>query len=341
MRSLVPWVRQELPAAVRRLGETCEGGVEAVPPLKIEKDKAKTLSNYKEVWTPANCKNSVATTGMYEAGGSLLWLDPGFQGEHVSMLHQEPQWPVLVQYQEQFFSREACSQAEEGEQASGLGRLVFPMTLEAYEADLARDWAQMPRHLSLLAGQPMLLAWYLAAARALQQSDDTLLLQLWQAALTCTIRVTATDSVGKLALSAVAASEKYVKFAEMTDTFFHWATKVQSIIVDFDAKTRQSGPLATKQLSDMGVRYRGALVNKHHFYSVGHVHELFDDHTFDVLRAIENEFGRRVLSVDYTKLKAFLEAVKRTAPGVSAPNKLKEVPAPTHTHTPRPPAPRT
>ena len=52
---------------------------------KIEKDKEKTLSNYKEVWTPANCKTSVATTGMYEAGGSLLWLDPGFQGEHVSM----------------------------------------------------------------------------------------------------------------------------------------------------------------------------------------------------------------------------------------------------------------
>ena len=339
VRSLLPWVRQELPAAVRKLGETCEGAVEGVAPLKIGKNKDKTLSNYKEVWTPANCKTSIATTGMYEAGGSLMWLDPGFHGEHVPMLQQEPQWPVLVQYQEQFFSRTACGPAEDvPEQASGLGRLVFPMTLEAYETDLARDWAVMPRHLSLLAGQPMLLAWYLAAVRALQASDNALLLQLWQAALTCTIKVTAAASVGQLALSAVFASEKYLKLAEMTDTWFHWSTKVQKIIDDMDEKHQLSGLVLTKQLADKGVRYRGALVNKHHVYSVGHVHELFDEQCLGVLRTIENEFGRNVLSVDYTKLRSYLTTVKSAAPGVSAPNKLKEVPT-NRTHPPTLPAP--
>ena len=70
-----------------------------------------------------------------------------------------------------------------------------------------------------------MFAWYVAAARALLASDDALLLQLWQAALTCTVRVQVTSTVTKLALSAVEASERYVRFADMSDTFMQWAKR--------------------------------------------------------------------------------------------------------------------
>ena len=324
MRSLVPWVRQELPAAMTRLGFKVDGDVAAMSPLKIEKEsKTSKLSNFKETWTPANCASSIATTGLYEAGGSLFWLDPGFVGGHVPLLHQAPQWSVVAKYTQEFFSRTACGAAEEGE--SGLGRLLFPCVVEAYECDAGRDWSKMPRSLKLLAGQPMLFAWYLAAARALQRSDDALLTVLWQAALTCTVRVEATDSVAKLAVSAVAASEKYSRFADMADTFFHWTTKVQGILDDVDPSRKQSAPVLATKLADMGVRYRGALISKAHLYSVGHIRDFFDDSSLQVLRLIENEFGRHVLSTDYTKLSRFLASFRNHLAGVAAAGKGKEV----------------
>ena len=133
--------------------------------------------------------------------------------------------------------------------------------------------------LRLLAGQPIVLAWYLAAARALQRSDDALLLALWQAALTCTITVRVAESFAKLALSAVVASEKYLHFADMTDTFFHWAKKVQGIMDDYDAGKKMSSGVMANKLAEQGLRYRGAIVSKAHVLSVGHIHDMFDAHS--------------------------------------------------------------
>ena len=269
----------------------------------------------------------------------MFWLDPGFVGEHVHVLHQEAEWSVVVKYAEQFFSRTAC--LPEGEAAcpsSGLGRLMFPCPLEAYETDPSRDWGRAPTGIKLLAGQPMLLAWYLAAARALQRSDDALLKALWQAALTCTITVRYTESFSKLALSAVAASEKYLRYADMADTFFAWSEKVQGIMDDLNAgrKQKMSSQVMAQHLADQGVRYRGTLIQKAHVLSVGHVHDMFDKPSWRVLRKIEREFGRSVLSTYYTTVMCLLAVVRGSASSVAAPTKLKEVLAalrhPPHTH---------
>ena len=247
----------------------------------------------------------------------------------------------VVQYAEQFFSRTACLPVEEGkDNLSGLGRLLFPCALEAYETDPDRDWGSFPTGVRLLAGQPIVLAWYLAAARALQRSDDALLLALWQAALTCTLTVHATDSVSRLALSAVAASEKYLRFADMTDTFFHWAKKVQAIMNDYDAGKKMSAQAMSNKLAEQGLRYRGAIVSKAHVLSVGHVHDMFDSHSESVVKTIECEFGRAVLSTDYTKLSRFLSVVRSSALSVAGPTKLQEVlaaPEQPHTHLATPP----
>ena len=157
----------------------------------------------------------------------------------------------------------------------------------------------------------MLLAWYLAAARALQRSDDALLKALWQAALTCTSTVHYTESFSKLALSAVAASEKYLRYADITDTFFSWSKKVQGIMDAANSGPKKiSAPAMAQQLGDQGVRYRGTLISKAHVLSVGHVHDMFDEPSWRVLRNIEHEFGRSVLSTYYTKLNRMLSAVR-------------------------------
>ena len=259
MKMLVPWLRQDLPEHLRRLGHTSVKTVETVPPLAAKNaGDSSALSSYKEMWTPAHCKVAIKATGMYEAGGSLMWLDPGFVGELVSMLHAEPPWSVVVSYQKQFFSREACAgrhgsseQASSGVGVStqaGLGRLLFPCPLEAYSDVEARDWSVMPSSMRLLGGQTMVFAWYVAAARAMLASDDALLQQLWQAALTCTIRVQVSTSVSKLVLSAVEVSERYVRFADMADSFIQWATKVQRIIDDTDGGKKLSSQVLAIQL---------------------------------------------------------------------------------------------
>ena len=320
MKQLVPWLRQELPGRLKKLGHASCAKVEDAGPLAIRVNAGSSaLSSYKEVWTPANCKIALDKTGMYEAGGSLFWLGPGFVGEHVSMLHTEPAWSVLVSYQKQFFSREACADANVGESTeTKLGRMLFPCPLEAYSDDETRDWSAMPKSLRLLGGQPIVFAWYVAAARALIASDDALLVQLWQAALTCTIRVQMVASLGKLALSAVEVSERYVRFTDMADTFIQWATKVQRIVDDIDKTKKTSAQLVSNQLRDMGVRYRGTPVTKGMVLSVGQVHELFDEDSLATLRKLDHEFGRDLLSTNYTKLSRFMSVVKTRALSVAA-----------------------
>ena len=57
MRMCVPWLKGALPAAMNKMGCLVDGGVEAVSPLTIQEGSG--LKNYKEMWTPANCKVSI------------------------------------------------------------------------------------------------------------------------------------------------------------------------------------------------------------------------------------------------------------------------------------------
>ena len=337
MKALVPWVRQELPAHLRRLGHGVNA-VEAAPPLRIQRIDSEAsnegclaLSSYKEVWVPANCQVSMAKEGRYEAGGSLMWLDPGFVGPATAMLHEEPEWRVVVSYQREFFGRAACEEPNTnlGENTNaGLGRLPFPCTMQAYWEDPARDWSKMPSTLRLMGGQAMLFAWYLAAGRAMQQQDDALLKQLWQAALTCTIHVQSTSSTSQLALSAACISERFARFGDMADTFVHWASKVQKVADTLDGGTSiMSAQNKAHQLKEKGLFYRGAPVTKSMMQTVGHVNELFDEDSLKTLHTIEREFGRDLLSVHFTKMKAFMTAVKNSAASVAPNGKLKDVPS--------------
>ena len=348
MKALVPWLRQELPAALAKFGiHAAEMKVEEASPLKIKAADAdaeqavagdsSALSSYKESWSPVNCQGAIKKTGMYEAGGNLTWLDLGFVGEMAALLHAEPAWGTVLRYQKQYFSRSACASmsatpadaAPAAEASVGLStparldRLVFPCTMSAYSDDDAQDWSKMPTSLRLLGGQAIVFAWYVAAGRAMQQDDDVLLKLLWQAALTCTIRVVAMPSTAKLAMAAVELSEKFVSFAEMSDTFIHWSAKIIRIMSDLGLH-KKSAQIAANRLTQLGIRYRGTAVNKQMVLCVGNVHELFDEDCMAALKRIEREFGRDILSNGYHKLNRVLAIIKSRAVTVAAAGKTKE-----------------
>ena len=345
MKALVPWLRQELPAVLANFGLTAAAqAVEKFCPLAIEAVAASSdlsssaLSSYKETWNPANCKVAIESASMYEAGGNLMWLDPGFVGEAAALLHPEPAWGTVVRYREQYFSRKACVKPADADASSNvgqstsasLGRILFPCVLEAYSDDAARDWSQMPTSMRLLGGQAIVLAWYLAAGRAMLERDDDLLKMLWQAALTCTIRVQAAQSlaptISQVAWASLELSEKYVSFVEMADTFIHWAAKVARIMADGDMKKKSSAQIIANSLRDKGLKYRGTPVNKQMVLCVGTVHDVFDETSLTILGMIEREFGRDVLSNGYHKLNRFMAVIKTQAVAVAAPGKTKEAP---------------
>ena len=146
--------------------------------------------------------------------------------------------------------------------------------------------------------------------------------------MTCTVRAQPATTATTLFLSSVEASERYTKFADMADTFLHWAVKVQRIIDEMEATAgKLSAPGLTRQLGDRGLRCRGTPVTKAMILSVGHAHDLFDESSRAVLRKIEMEFGRDVLSTNYTKLSRFMALVRTHAASVAAPGKVRGVPS--------------
>ena len=97
---------QKLPRALVASGIALETELAVCPPLPIQAGSGSNdLRNYKEVWCRQNCKVSAETTGMYEAGGNLFWVDMqipeavGSQG----VIADEPPLSQVIEYAEQFF----------------------------------------------------------------------------------------------------------------------------------------------------------------------------------------------------------------------------------------------
>ena len=77
-----------------------------VQPLDIHStiDKGR-LTSYKEPWRQERCTQALATAGMYEAGASLLWVDPGLANSDIPL--EVATFSTVHRYSEQFFSMDA------------------------------------------------------------------------------------------------------------------------------------------------------------------------------------------------------------------------------------------
>ena len=127
------------------------------------------LRNFKEVWNPENCKTSVETTNMYEAGGNLLWADMNLGAasrNSESVINEEPSMQQVIDYADQFFSLNTS-----GVSPSMQLSLVYPDVIETAVADVnalfsggaPRAGKTLPSKVNLVAGHPLLFAWYWSA----------------------------------------------------------------------------------------------------------------------------------------------------------------------------------
>ena len=306
MKVLVPWLHQELPTALSSAFGDKVGQLDSLAPLHIDSEPGVGGGHgHKEIWNPKNCEVALSTTGLYEAGANMCWIDlclDSSTGDGTLPL-EEPDWGNVTHMAKQFFSHEVDISN---------GPMLFPFHLEAYLTDgTVLGTEGMPRAvLKILGGQGIVFAWYVAVARALARGDMALVKQQWYAARSCTIRLRSGMSLAKLAMASMEMSERLVGAQSLCETFIHWADKLK-FIEDEHGLASKTGQAAATSLKALGVsRYRGAEITKTMVLAAHAVRELFDDKVRGAAVLLDKEFGRDVLSMQYSKMSRLLSTVK-------------------------------
>ena len=65
------------------------------------------LSSFKAPWRSGTALEAFQTTGLYEAGANVLWLDPGLTETEGGVPLEEPTWQTLVELSQYFRERVA------------------------------------------------------------------------------------------------------------------------------------------------------------------------------------------------------------------------------------------
>jgi hypothetical protein len=255
---------------------------------------------------------SVETTSMYEAGGNLLWADMNLgaasrNSEHV--INEEPSMQQVIDYAEQFFTLKGG-----GVSPSMQLSLVYPDVLETVVADVNALFSggapsagkTLPSKVNLVAGHPLLFAWYWSAGLALRDNDLVRVRALWQCALSCTIRVRLSSDPKELIVATMQISEKYTGFQKgMTDNFVTWSKKVMKIAEPNASAAKVATALASKSIS-----YAGAKTSKQMILAAQTITANLDETCYADLRMLEREFGRDILTAGYIKLPKLIQTCK-------------------------------
>ena len=134
--------------------------------------------------------------------------------------------------------------------------------------------------------------------RCLLEKDMTRLSLLWSAARSVTLTCFVVKDPKDLLFRSLHASEDYQKLGELTDSWVHWARKVNALLAGVAGKkaAEQEAWLAQKH-----VAYRGSPISKGLLNAVFAMRR-FNDDALTILRKIEKQFGMEVFSTGYVKL---------------------------------------
>ena len=191
--------------------------------------------------------------------------------------------------------------------------LVYPDVLETVVADVNALFSggapstgkTLPSKVSLIAGHPLLLAWYWSAGLALRDNDLVRVRALWQCALSCTIRVRLSSEPQELIVATIHMSEKYTGFQKgMTDNFVTWSKKVMKIAEPNASAAKVATALASKSIS-----YAGTKPSKQMILAAQLITASLDESCYADLRMLEREFGRDIMTAGYVKLPKLIQDV--------------------------------
>ena len=166
---------------------------------------------------------------------------------------------MLVELSQYFHERVA----RDGGMAPSTCRIVFPTMLEGYSrsaADVSAD--DFDGSIRLLGGHALVQAWYVAALQAGQAENHEWLRQLWQAALTVTLKVSIIADPAALMVESMQFSER-IKTSErtLTDTFPCFCQKL-GYFFDYSKHQFNMGNSPLTAASSAGIRFNGVPISR-------------------------------------------------------------------------------
>ena len=185
MQAAIPFVRWRLASYLGVPG----GDIGAAQPLAIDAPAAaaagsgeQVKSGFKEVWKPANALTSIRQNNLYEAGGSLAWLDTMVDtaGKDTDeLLRETVGWQMILDLSAKFFDESASTPFHSTPGVTGVKpgvrRLIFPgEAIDCYVSELSSLWGpdkkegvSFPQRLIAITGHPLVWAWYWSTYKAL------------------------------------------------------------------------------------------------------------------------------------------------------------------------------
>ena len=133
------------------------------------------MASYKPPWDVQQAKTSVQSTGMYEAAGNLLWLNPvpPTDGDEQIIAGDPLYWPTVKEAANRYFGTHADQRGHPPAASQGkIARLMFPSVLHVHVESLDEvERAAFHTNLRLLSGHLQVAAWYWAVYCAIEDGD--------------------------------------------------------------------------------------------------------------------------------------------------------------------------
>ena len=297
MKYCVPWVNHRMPIILK----THDAIASDMPmpehaPLTIE-DSSSKVRTYKERWNAHNCKLALTQTGFYEAGGNLAWLDPEVLNQLIPS--DDPPLSWIMEYRG--FEPEVNND-------TGVEVIRFPVVMEGAAAQAppvptALNDGEVSGGLGVrlcpLSGHAYLYAWYYRAFQAIRQGDITCLKLLYQCALSTTICMRVSSDEAELAEASAKVSERIRSEQQVVIDNFVTFSRKALVISGNKAKPD------LKVLTQKGIRFNGGLVNATMLRCCVQL-QAMDDDCRATISQLDREFGTKVLSGNYNKLRGLL-----------------------------------
>ena len=264
----------------------------------ITDDRKKAVHSFKEPMNYTNLLNSCRTTGLYEAGAPIWGIDT-MRRQYKGFQFEDPSWPQLS-VAESLFSKDALLQSNVNNEK--LRRLIVPgiIPVAAESMTVVEQLASGAPACGGMRGWPacggLVVIWALLSRldEALENNDETMVLKLYEASLTATVRVRIEPDKQQLILDSIQSAEtlRVINLSGATDSFWTFV-KDLSGFEEFDSASGGSAGGGGKQMMEflqrMGIRWKGKPCEKSIAYAVINIAPFAkDEGLHKLVKALEN-----------------------------------------------------
>ena len=213
------------------------------------------LTSFREVMRFDNMKASIASTGLYEAAGTVFMINPkprASGGEFPTVPQVDA---AMALWCEQTYVA--------SHQQAHMRRFSFPVPLPAImetEATMKKtgdNGVLFTSKLELSTGHAVVLAWYAATGAALHANDRQRALKLFEAALSVPIRIRKVPSPDIIIMDSLVFSESVrgTAAASGADSFWTFTQKVSQLSIAADDQATQKA--LHSKIGSSGVTFLG------------------------------------------------------------------------------------